>query len=114
MGALRLDLPVAATCRVVPMKKPLLPKGVLELDPQRRHGAPVGVPAAASAPTWRMEQTAGHTAEDRLRTLLRGCPIEREVLSALCYVRAAHPEALSRVPQPSLLQAGLGQSANSK
>ena len=34
--------------------------------------------------------------EDRIRSLLRGCPIEREMLSALCYVRAAHPEALQK------------------
>jgi hypothetical protein len=105
--ALRLDLLVAARCRIVPMRKPLLPKGVLELDPEHRHAAPVGTPAASRAPMWRAVIGQAPTAEDRVRSLLKGCPIEREILSALCYVRAAHPEALSRVPQPSLLNTAL-------
>lgn len=86
------------------MKRPLLPKGVLELDPDRRQVPPVGNDGFATGSlltSLRVRQPRPDANdEDRLRALVRGCPLEREVLAALFYVRAVHPEALQRVPPP--------------
>lgn len=117
--ALRPDVMVSAHCRVVPMKKALLPRGVLELSPAVRSSAPVGegrVRGGQTGPSWKVDlhprpspTVAADADEARLRSVLRGCPLEREVLSALCYVRAAYPDALSRPPPPpsALPQMGL-------
>lgn len=97
--ALRLDLPVVASCRVVPMKRSLLPRGILELHPERRSVASVGGTPAKQ----RQPPHPERADEERLRSVLRGCPLEQELLSALCYVRAAHPEALQRPLPPPLM-----------
>eukprot|EP00928_Gymnodinium_smaydae_P064911 TRINITY_DN48143_c0_g1_i1.p1 TRINITY_DN48143_c0_g1~~TRINITY_DN48143_c0_g1_i1.p1 ORF type:complete len:507 (-),score=123.38 TRINITY_DN48143_c0_g1_i1:80-1600(-) len=101
--ALRPDVAIRAACRVVPMRRPLLPKGVLEMDPSRRHAAPVGGPRGVPANGLVTPPGPETGDEDRIRSLIRGCPLEREVLLALCYVRAAHPEAIQR-PQPQPLR----------
>lgn len=98
--ALRPDIPLFAYCRVVPMKRPLLPRGLLELDRRRRSTPPVGTSAAAARGT--VATSPGVDDEARFRSFLRGCPLEREVLAGLSYVRAAHPESLLRAQQVPL------------
>lgn len=107
---LRPDINVRASCRVVPMKPSLVPKGVLELDPARRSAAPVGVGRVMemeSNPRWtvpvhpRAAIPVGPEADEALlRSFLVGSPMERELISALSYVRAIHPDALRRA-QPA-------------
>mmetsp|Transcript_71407 Transcript_71407/g.187202 ORF Transcript_71407/g.187202 Transcript_71407/m.187202 type:complete len:494 (-) Transcript_71407:32-1513(-) len=106
---LRPDITVLANARVVPMKRPLLPRGVLELDPKKRSAAPVGPHRirpggpGASGPAWNVSVRPQpdpapdeYSDEGQLRLMLKGCPMERDLLSALCYVRAAMPEALGK------------------
>ena len=93
------------------MKRPLLPRGVLELNPNRRSSAPVGPHRVrpggpgSKGPAWNVSADmrpqpdpvpAEYSDEGQLRTMLQGCPMERDLLAALTYVRAAMPEALAK------------------
>merc|ERR1711976_160289 len=82
--ALRLDLTVAATCRVMPLRKQLMPPGIFELDPNRRSTPMVG---ADRVPSNAVPRPVAD--EALLRALLRGYPQEQQLMSALQYVNAA-------------------------
>jgi len=85
--ALRLDLGAAAVCRVVPMKRSLW-SGLMSIEPrQSRSTPPVGVGAVGSPKrTTASVGGAKHHQRDEvalLREVLRGCPFEQELASAL-------------------------------
>lgn len=89
--AFRPDISVAPCCRIVPMKRHALPRNILKLDPAKR-----SLPSMGSKERRGVGVPRPSSDEAMLRQVLRGCPMERDLLSALCYVHAANPEALRR------------------